>query len=696
MPCSPARLPPELGLTQGRLALFVRTAGRRLAGIVFSDPAGEAGGVPTHLSFPLREPAARTLSAGGQAHPEGALQIVAGFRGHEFSSPFLVETVDGVSIDCAPTAHDTARVVLKGTQRQRQSFVFILDCSESMKDLVPVEALDGREMQRLEVAKNALQGMLDQLSIQRDVRVGVRFLGHRVGWSTTEPVRVLRQTGYAHTIPPDLAPGEDVELVLPLGRFDSVAAGQVGELLKSVRAWGQTPLYRSLVEAMNDFDPDDANTEKNIVVITDGANYQFTPSASSPFAAPRPAELEDVVRAWAKHKPALHIVGFGIPQRELAEAETSYRELVTRTKGTFETTAAEAQALLQKLDQILSDAPYTVVDPKGQAVGSPIEQDGSLRADTRPARLGEPLVIRLPSAPGLQEYTVACQAAREKILLRGGESATLLMTEEGRRIESAGYLAGSPRFARLVSSPHDLPAGVQLGVHRPVAEDEGVRFTVSIQPERRQFTPRPAEIWVEVTPLLKDGTSASPPYTFYDAIYQPDVPVPVVQWLARKWPTQALAARVCCWCKLESTPPDMVLPLAELPAAPSPRRSLKDFAGVEFQAETASTATEIVVRVVEWHSTASAGVGSLKVALAAPPESRAVPQRIIRIFDHEHRVAAHMFVLPRRESLELKGWQLELTKASVLQANALVPAGPIEVSITENQDLLPPLLTPAN
>jgi hypothetical protein len=228
-----------------------------------------------------------------------------------------------------------------------------------------------------------------------------------------------------------------------------------------------------------------------------------------------------------------------------------------------------------------------------------------------------------------------------------------------------------------------------------MVEDQGVRFSVSIQHENRRFTPRPAEVWVEVVPLHQDGTSAGPPYAFYDAIYEPDVPVPVVQWLARRWPAQAPVARVRCWCKSEATDPTVILPLAELPPAPSPRRPFADFAGVEFQAETTGTATEVRVRVVEWHGSASAGVGSLKVALAAPPAVRAVPQRILRVWDHEHGVAAHVFVLPRPESLELKGWQLELTKASALQTDALELEQPIEVAITENQDLLPPLLSPA-
>ncbi|MCY2995263.1 MAG: VWA domain-containing protein, partial [Planctomycetota bacterium] len=256
-------------LPRGRMAFMVLSGARRVEGValVSRTPAAKAGDSSMTLLFPL--PARQELELQGRAvtQQEPGLLAAAVFRGHEFATPFLVQTLGGLSVDYVPGAEQPPRVTLKGIRRPRKSIVFVLDCSESMKEEVPVEATEGQKVPRLEIAKSALQGMLEQLAAQGEARVGVRLFGHRVGWSTTEPIRALRQTTYARPIPPGLSPAEDVELILPLGRFDSVIAGQVAELLQSVKPWGQTPLYRSLVEALHDFDSDEPGTDQHIVII---------------------------------------------------------------------------------------------------------------------------------------------------------------------------------------------------------------------------------------------------------------------------------------------------------------------------------------------------------------------------------------------------------------------------------------------
>ena len=161
----------------------------------------------------------------------------------------------------------------------------------------------------MEVAKRALNMLLADLADRGTLRVGVRLFGHRVGWSTAEANKLLRQTAYADEIPADLRPFADVENVLPLGRFDSIAAGKVLDKLQTVRAWGESPIYLAIQQAIADFGTLD-NSARSIVVITDGKNYQFNPPRESQ------PQLADVLSAAQRAKIAIHMVGFDMPDDE--------------------------------------------------------------------------------------------------------------------------------------------------------------------------------------------------------------------------------------------------------------------------------------------------------------------------------------------------------------------------------------------
>ncbi|MCY2992531.1 MAG: hypothetical protein NTY19_32315, partial [Planctomycetota bacterium] len=495
-------------------------------------------------------------------------------------------------------------------------------------------------------------------------------------------------TTYVRPIPPGLSPAEDVELILPLGRFDSVLAGQVAELLKTVKPWGQTPLYRSLVETQRDFDSDEAGTDKHVVVISDGANYQFTLAASGQFAAPHPTELADVVAAWGKHQPAIHIVGFGIPEAERVDAERAFRQLVDRTKGSYETSAVEAQALLGKLDELLAKSTYTIRNAAGQDVGAAIEQNGSISPRRGPVRLGEPLVVS-PVLRGPQSYTLSCQVASVPLRLRGGEHAELVLSDDGRRVENVTYLEGSPKFGRLLNGRLGAPTGLLVGVHRPLAERDGLRFTLSLQHENRRFVPRPAEVWIEITPLLADGSTVAP-YCFYDAEFAPSAPVPALSWVANGWPDNGSQAAVRFWCKDEATPPEVTIPLSKIPAAPADRQQFPAFPGVRLQLETVQQNEVFGVRVVEWHEPESEGVGSLKVELARPLEGKLRPQRVLHLLDTEHRVAAHLFLFTTWDPQAASSFEIRLTKAASVKDEAQQLDQSLEVSLTENVELIAP------
>ena len=204
--------------------------------------------------------------------------------------------------------------------------------------------------------------MLERLAQRDNSRVGIRFYGHRVGWNTAQSNQLMRQSKYGRPISPDLRPYEDVELVLPLGRFDSVAAGTVSDLLRTVQPWGETPLYLAIIQALRDFDADDEGTERSVVVITDGVNYQFNPSADLS------RNRQDVIDAWNRARIPIHIVGFGISAAESDEAQQEFGNLAETTKGSY-VPATNAASLMRTLEALIGSSVFTVSDAQENEVG---------------------------------------------------------------------------------------------------------------------------------------------------------------------------------------------------------------------------------------------------------------------------------------------------------------------------------------
>ena len=122
------------------------------------------------------------------------------FRGNEFSAP-AVRGGGGALVRHVPTAVDTAKITVFGDRPQQASVMFILDCSASMNEMIRVEAATKDQIPRMDFAKAALKELLGELAQGGRTRVGVRFFGHRVGWTKTSPVKILKQPGYTGELP---------------------------------------------------------------------------------------------------------------------------------------------------------------------------------------------------------------------------------------------------------------------------------------------------------------------------------------------------------------------------------------------------------------------------------------------------------------------------------------------------------------
>jgi Mg-chelatase subunit ChlD len=620
-------------------------------------PATSGDSKPQELKLPLgsiRHELTDTIGA-----------ATAIFRGHEFRDDLVIKTAAGTTVEARPRTIRNARIRLNGNKRQRASVVFVLDCSASMRKGMPFESTN-EIVPRMEVAKAALVRMMTALAARGDARVGVLLYGHRVGWSTKEPNQLLTQATWGGTLPEGLKPYEDVETILPLGRFDSIAAAKVAQRLEKVKPWGETPLYLSLIQALREFKDDDPDAQQSVVVITDGVNYQFNPRPEMAKTA------QDVLAADATRRIPLHIVGFGIEANETQQAQRDFSRLASETGGQY-VSVSEAAALANTLEDILQRRPYSVVSPLGRTVKAPIGTAIDLSWE-----LDDP-----------QDYTVAVDALSEPVELTGGEAIELFISQDGQSLISAAYDAGAPRFAALVGgSPRD-PRGVRLGVHQPLREGTTVTFDLSLQQEQQRFVRRPREVWIEITPILGDNRpAASRKYVIYDPEFVPQTPVPVLRAIAHSWPKEARRSRIDFWCKWTATEPSLVIPCTQLtePGRGDPAgATLGGIPGMKYQVRE-RPGTPLRIDFIETYAADVSGETMVKVDIAGP----VAPSRILHQFDAANHFATHSFLFDNaRDSGLVSSASIRVISRRRMLDDAWHIEVPVLIEVPSQSDTLP-------
>jgi hypothetical protein len=649
------------GLPNGEAAVFVR------------DARGRIDGTSRSLDLPMadpgkgRVPVTITVPGSALAGRGPILEAVALLRGNRYSTNFLLRATGGIKVDTMPYHYGLPQITLGGRSRRRASIMFILDCSNSMSEPTDMEGPEGDEkIPRLDAARIALKQMLESLAEEGDARVGIIFYGHRVGWNLKKPDQILRQSDYDRRIPDDLRPSEDVETVLPLGRFDQVVAGGVFDLMKSIKPWGETPLYLSLVDAIGDFSHDEPGTEKSIVVITDGLNYQFN--------SPNPKTRESVLTAMGDKKIPIDIVGFGISDAEAATAAKEFDSLAQKTGGEY-VPVSSGTALVRSLQSLLGPKGYEVTDSAGNTIGN--------------APVGTSITVR-PKPIGLKTYEVSLPPLSTHVELAGGERAELTISADGRSIQSMGYQHGQPEFQPLIAGDRGPTTEWLLGVHRPIRTADGASFPISVQRSDRQFAPRLAEAWVEITPHSDDPHALFPTYIFYDANWEPAMPAPVLKLSAENWPVAARQAEVRAWVKQQRTPPDWVVRLGDIvnrvPASGS-GATLSGLTGVTYQVRAQrgeKPGDPYRVGVIERFADDSAGPGSLKVEIYPQPS------RIQHRFDPQNHLALDTFDLDETDDKVVATYELRFTRSDTVKRGALQLAEPIVRTVAESSDLIEP------
>ena len=624
------------------------------------------------------------------------LRAIVFFRGNEYRREFRANNFRGAVVEYSPPVYDRQSVTLFGDHPSPPSVVFILDCSYSMSEKVETEISGTKKRARMNVAADALDEMLRELS-ERDAsrpRVGVRFFGHRVGWNTTTGLRLENQSASSKRIPVDLHPGEDVERVLSLGDFLPEDFGRVSKQLKSVRPLGVTPVNLAILNSLeSDFGQELEEAAKSIIVITDGKNDQSNSSLSG-LNSVTVTQTRHVVGAWDRLalsgvKIPVFIVGFGIPADERGTAVKEFQEIATHTGGSVVTADSGAE-LIEQLRKRLDVNGYEVLGPNER----PVVRDSNT-GESKRIELNTEVMIPERTFPLAADFEVIYQSLSKQVRFEGGEALDLQVAERESDLVSipfsASYRSSYPEEAastQLFPGPTSRSnRNLLLRVHPPLRANRQVKFRISVQDESSHFTPRPKEVWVEIVP---EGGEQS--YLFNDPFFEPLTPVPVIAFTASNWPEQVDQARVRFWCSYDKTPSVLPIQLVEVRQRKTKATQFRDVPGVpgiQVRVRLESLGKDgYRVLVDERSISEDAAIGAIRVWLDSTDESLR-PASISRQIDTANRLGQHAFVFRETNEREFaRRITVQVASASKIKENALQlkDAKGLTVGIVDHDD----------
>ncbi|MCC9603429.1 hypothetical protein LOC67_23010 [Stieleria sp. JC731] len=604
-------------------------------------------------------------------------QVAAVFRGHEFRQDLDVKRLGGVTITTQPQPSTISDITLNANSAGL-SVGFILDGSASMD-----EPLQGESKRRIDIAKDALQAMLMELAQRGDSRASVRAFGHRAGWSTTEPLRIMTRPDLIDLSPAQVVPARDVETLYELSHLNVIAAQKTAAEIAAVQPWGQSPLYLAVADSLGEFPSNRTADNRHIVVITDGENYQFAPPSDGQF---RPTTDQDIRQQWQRSQIPIHILGLGMDRTDDAGAIAEFEQLCRDTGGQFHALQSSTD-LKQTLASLLRVRSYEVVNESSQ-----------LAPVTRTS-VGKSVRLQLPSGKtqrfGLHlEGDFTHPPVSEQMQLEGGESIQLFVDTQGTEIFAFPFDQDVVASQRLVTSDNS-DSSMLLRLHQAKRQQSTVTIQASVQElsstatNRFKPTDKPQSYWIEVQPLAKSTSDNSfvesgQRYVFNDRSFENKTPVPVISLIAENWPAAATHASVNVWIGDQDSATVEILPApsdALTLAAPetkivreNPRGGISQT--IAFQANSKliaemakpiplemeaftpnETEDSVAHRFILRFKEASEDVDTIKIA---PQSKGIVPDRIVRQYDTVAGVAVHTFYYATKPS-NLNGINYQIT-----------------------------------
>jgi Mg-chelatase subunit ChlD len=247
----------------------------------------------------------------------------------------------------------------------------------------------------VEIVFDASGSMWGQIGGTAKITIAKEILSDALDWLPRDLSLALRV--YGHQSSRERKDCRDSELLVPFGEGNR---GKIREAIARFQPKGQTPLAYSLRQVVDDFAGFEG--ERAVVLLTDGIES----CDGDPAQAARELQRGD------RGLP-VHVIGFGLSDRENREALASLRAIADASDGQF-LTAGSAEALREAL---------TVT------VGTPFE---ILKEEVRigTGTLGVNEVFQLPAG----EYVVRLYSTPPKqarLTLKGEEKFTLIWKRDG-------------------------------------------------------------------------------------------------------------------------------------------------------------------------------------------------------------------------------------------------------------------------
>jgi hypothetical protein len=580
------------------------------------------------------------------------------------------------------------RIMVKGTQGDTGAVSFIFDCSGSMQN-----AFHG--VVPMTVAKTVLEQTLEELADAGTYRVSLWLYGHRLGWDDKKKKVVTRceflnvnpaQAG----IPPrwcqpeTMLMSEDVAREWPFDpngtpKLTSQRYAEIQQLLGSVQGFGVTPLFYSIVKAVQE-DPNLKVTTapRRLIVLTDGLN-----NVNAYYQKPRKTyKPQDVVSAMGEDGRGvkLHVVGFGEVTAAAGDVETNpeareWRKVLP-TIGTYhEIRNLEESSFNELLRQLIGLQRYAVT------------QSGRVQAKPITERLNRQVV--LSDNNGRQQYDVRVVGSRQahELTLEGGEAIDLFVADaqsSNPRLVHQRYRTEMQASA-MASNPDAAAANAEkffVGFHQPQRLTGFTLFPISIQNDNEaEFSPRPAEAWIEITPVGAAPPDEVRPLVFYDLEFESGRPVPVLLCRAMNWPPEARRARIDLFFKMQRTDTALRFPVRDVEGRKeTPELDLRLASGgkVQFTVSVSPAPEYNGARITVIERCAKlADLHQAKVEIETPANS--VRRQSFHSAD-KHEVH-HEFIYSGKVTDELMDYRLRITSREDLRRGAARLHEPVEVSV---------------
>ncbi|MCO8120128.1 VWA domain-containing protein [Stieleria sp. TO1_6] len=537
-----------------------------------------------------------------------------------------------------PTAH-----VLRD-QQEPERLLLVFDCSLSMRQPT------SNQLSRLTTARNAVLNFVDGLD--PDVEIGLILFGDRYGFVEIESatsnktviqpkrengvdkLQVVKLSGQREVdggwiranenVPHN--PNFDVHVGLPINPLDTEQKLALKKQLTAMQAIGTTPTYLAIEKAIQQM----AGRSGHIIVLTDGK-----PNVVQTSDAPVDDSRQSAIRAATAQADNVRIT------------IVNYLNQDTQLKKDFPKAdvlqAANGQALLRHLQNIRSkpevywqrnrEPASTRGDFGSQIAISQWPPIGIGVSAGQPVRPAEPFSIRAVVPSSRQPIDQSAD-----VRVEGGEAFELKLASESLLHRPFNY--ESTQLQMLSTRGSDASRFTVAAGPISTRENRGLTVQLAIESatERRsngKFTPRPVDIWIELTGMDSRLSSRQSKVThsFSMPEFQLHQPIPILLCRIDDFSTRLDRVEVRAWLRFqEQTMSGTAIPIGLADAFTS-----DNLPGVSFHVErSVNDRGGATVTVTEQYSE-QRQPGSIRL-LASP-----LPQNASTEVFPQHRVVTRIF-----------------------------------------------------